>query len=445
MLSLPLVVSVIGFLILLNGVFACMEIALVSVSRVRLRRLQQENKPGASAAISLQKNFDDFFATVQIGVTFVATLSSVLGGASASELFGPLLAFAGISSASYTGHILALVAITLCISYVSLVIGELVPKSLARRYPASISTALAGPFRTFSKLMTPAVRILSASTWAVLKAFRIPERRKGYALTTEEFRMLASELLETSQIPMPVHDVLVRVTRLAQTRVEDVMVPRHRMVGIEVDSTDDPKMNEKILATYRKYPFTNFPVTDANLDNVFGIANVKDLLLEEGHRPVPLLRPATFTPRGATLDSLLEVMLKKNTQMSVVVDEHGTIDGIVTLEDVLEEFVGEIESGVGARRTAPPPVKVETELVVDGPISLHELKEFHSLALPQSRYYSTLAGFLLAEMGKIPLKGEYVDHGKWRFVVLEMDRNRIKTVKIIPRPATSDQEVRDMT
>jgi len=445
MLSLPVVVAVIVFLILLNGVFACMEIALVSVSRVRLRRLQQENKPGASSAISLQKNFDDFFATVQIGVTFVATLSSVVGGASASDLFGPLLAFAGISPSSYTGHILALVAITLCISYVSLVIGELVPKSLARRYPASISTALAGPFRTFSRLMTPAVRILSASTWAVLKALRIPGTRKGYTLTTEEFRMLASELLETSQIPMPVHDVLVRVTRLAQTRVEDVMVPRHKMVVIEVDSPDDPKMNEKILATYRKYPFTNFPVTDANLDNDFGIANVKDLLLGGAGRSVPLLRPTTFTPRGATLDSLLEIMLKKNTQMSVVVDEHGTIDGIVTLEDVLEEFVGEIESSVRVRKTAPPQAKAETELIVDGQISLHELKEFHSIALPQSRYYSTLAGFLLAEMGKIPSKGEYVDHGKLRFEVRDMEKNRIKTVKIIPRPATSSQKLRDTT
>lgn len=430
--SLPVLMATIFFLILLNGLFACMEIALVSVPRARLKRFQKENLPGASTAISLQKDIDRFFATVQVGVTFIGTLTSAIGGASAHELLYPFLQKMGISPHSAVGQILPILVVTVTISYVSLVLGELVPKSLARKYPGRISLKFAGPFKVFASWMLPAVSLLTVSTRGVLRLMGIKERQAP-ALTPEELRLMASELVESRQMPTRIYDMLVRVTRFSQIRVEDVMIPRTKIVAVRVDSSQDPKMKEKILGTYQKHPYTYFPVIDKRGDNIFGLVNVKDLLLHKEPAPVSaMLRPALFAVRGQTLDQILAAMQKNDEQMWVVVDEHGTIDGIITLEDVLEELTGEIESGIPARlELGTYPVELRG-FVVDGLITLHELKEHHSISLPQSLYYSTLAGFMLDKLGKIPSAGEYVDFDHWRFEVAEMERNRIKEVRVVP-------------
>ncbi len=431
MSSVTLILFGIGFLILLNGLFASMEIALVSVSKARLRRLEQEGWPGAKAALFLQSNMDNFFATVQVGITFVATLSAAIGGDSSVQIFKPFLEAAGINPSSSIGRILALVGVTVTISYASLVIGELVPKSLARRYPGRISTFLAGFFKSFSLTMAPVIKILSGSTSLILKILRIPESKKAANLTTEEFRIMARELVETRQISERVYDMVVQVSRLAQTRVQDVMVPRPRIVSVQTESADDPAIRSKTLAVYRKHPFTIFPVTDMKEENVLGVINVKDLLLED--RPSKrLLRPVTFSSRGLTLDRLLATMQRNHTQMSVVVDEYGIIDGIITIEDILEEFVGDIVSDVGWRDLpVHSSVAKHRQPVVDGTISLHELGESLSIYLPPSTDYSTLAGFLMQRLERIPAVGDTVDYEGWRFEVTEMEENRIKTVKII--------------
>ncbi len=433
MASLPILVCVIGLLILVNSLFACIEIALVSVPRSRLKRFQNEKKPGASTAIFLQKNIDDFFATVQIGVTFVGTLSSVIAGAFAGDLFSPLISAAGVAPSSSFGKVLALLGATISISYISLVVGELVPKSLARRYPGRISLILARPFRVFAAIMRPVVRVLTASTRAVLKLIKIGPSSKAAAMTPEELRMMASELVESRQMPARIYDMLVRVTRLSQTRVEDVMIPRHRIAAVKVDSRHDLNIRNKILKTYKKYPYTNLPVIDRKGENVLGLVNVKDLLLhEEAKTASALLRPATFTARGQPLDRVLAAMQQNKVQLSVVVDEHGIVDGIITLEDILEELIGEIESDVPPRLGYATLPDYARGLVVDGLMTLHELKELHSIVLPQSLYYSTLAGFVLDKMGRIPSAGDYVDYNDWRFQVVEMEGNRIKALRIDP-------------
>ncbi len=431
--SMPVLVCVIGLLILLNSLFACLEIALVSVPRARLKRFENEKLPGASTAIFLQRNIDDFFAAVQIGLTFIATLSSALAGAFSGELFAPLIATIGVSPTSTSGKVLSLLGVTITISYLSLVFGELVPKSLARRYPGRISLILARPFRIFSAIARPVVRLLTASTRVVLKLIRIQPSSKGAILTPEEFRMMASELVESRQMPARIYDMLVRVTRLSQIRVEDVMIPRHRIVAVKVDSRHDPNLRNEILKTYRKHPYTNFPVIDQKGENVLGLVNVKDLLLhEETQKVSAMLRQATFTARGQSLDRVLATMQKNDVQLSVVVDEHGIIDGIISLEDVLEELIGEIESEFPRRLGYASLPDSERGFAVDGLITLHELRELHSIALPQSLYYSTLAGFVLDKMGRIPSAGDYVDFDEWRFQVVEMEGNRVKELRIDP-------------
>lgn len=430
--SWPVLVATIFFLILLNGLFACMEIALVSVPRARLKRFQKENLPGASTAIALQKDIDRFFATVQVGVTFIGSLTSAIGGASAHELFAPALERMGISPHSTVGHVLPILGVTVTICYISLVVGELVPKSLARRYPGRISLKFAGPFKVFASWMLPAVSLLTVSTRSVLRLMGI-KAAQAPTLTPEELRLMASELVESRQMPTRIYDMLVRVTRFSQVRVEDVMIPRTKIVAVRVDSSQDPGMKEKILSVFQQHPYTYYPVMDKRGENIFGLVNVKDLLLHRDPAPVSaMLRPAFFAVRGQTLDQILAAMQKNDEQMWVVVDEHGTIDGIITLEDVLEELTGEIESGVPARLELGAHAVERRMFMVDGLITLHELKEHYSISLPQSLYYSTLAGFMLDKLGKIPSAGEYVDFDNWRFEVVAMERNRIKEVRVVP-------------
>ncbi|MDQ7784108.1 MAG: hemolysin family protein [Desulfomonilaceae bacterium] len=430
MSSMTLILVAIVILILVNGLFASMEIALVSVSNARLRRLEQEGRPGAKAALYLQGNMDKFFAVVQIGITFVATLSAAIGGDASVELFTPLLETAGIDPLSPGGRIASLIGVTVSISYVSLVIGELVPKSLARRYPGRVSTLFARFFKAFAVIMAPAVKILSGSTALILKIFRVPQSRKAAKITTEEFRIMARELVESRQMSEPIHDMLVQISRLAQTRAQDVMVPRPRIVSVAVESANDPDIRSKALAAYRKVPHTAFPVTDLKRENVLGVIQVRDVLRDD-LPPRSLLRPVTFCSRGVTLDRLLATMQHNGTKMSVVVDEYGMTDGIITIQDILEEFVGDIfTETAGGNLPFLSLADTELEPVADGTISLHELQETLSIALPPSTDYSTLAGFLMHRLERIPVVGDTVDYGGRRFEVTEMVGNRIKAVKI---------------
>jgi magnesium and cobalt exporter, CNNM family len=431
--SVPLLIVTILLLILVNGLFACMEIAMVSVSKARLKRFEKEKRAGASTAIALHKDIDSFFATVQIGVTFIASLCSAIGGASAVEIFSPLLTKFGITADSASAHVISVLTVTVLISYVTLVIGELAPKSIARRYPGRISLLFARAFKIFAQWTKPAIWVLTASTRCVLRIIGIMPGTTLPGVTPEEFRLMASELLETRQISASVYDMLVRATRLTQTRVEDVMIPRHRIVAVKADSKSEPSLREKIIKTYRKHPFTNFPVIDRKGENVLGMINVKDLLLSDDLRNTSkILRQPAFTARGQTLDRVLAAMQQNNVHLSVVVDEHGIIDGIITLEDILEELIGEIEGAIPSSDGSTPIPDSRKGFVVDGLITLHELNELHSISLPQSLYYSTLAGFVLDKMGKIPASGEHVDYEGWRIEVLAMEGNRIKELKITP-------------
>ncbi len=429
---IPLLIISILLLIVLNGVFSGMEIALVSVPRARLKRYEKEQRPGAATAIELQKDIDGFFAVVQIGVTFIGTLSSAIGGSAAIEIFNPVIKLLGIPADSTAAHIVAVLGVSITISFFSLVIGELVPKSLARRNPGKISLFLAGPFKYFSAILKPGVWLLTGVTRLILRVFGIKGPSTTSGLTTEEFRMMASELVESRQMPIDIHNMIVRVTRLSQIRVEDVMIPRYKIVSVKVESKQDPNLRDRLLRTYRKHHYSSYPIIDRIGENILGVVNIKDLLMYDDTRSVvQLLRPPTFTARGQTLDRVLASMQKNDEQLSVVVDEHGMIDGIITLEDLLEEFVGEAGGVEPPTFTTGDPVpQEEGSIVVDGLITLHELNELHSITLPHSFYYSTLAGFVLDKLGSIPQVGDHLDHEGLRFTVMEMDRNRIKLLKI---------------
>ncbi len=442
-MSTPILITTIGLLILLNSVFVCVEMALVSVPRARLKRYEKEKLPGARTAIGLQKDIDVFFATVQIGVTFIATLSSAIGGASAVDMFTPLLEKIGISPDSALGHIMAVLLVSVAIAYVSVVVGELAPKSLARRYPGKISLLLAKPFSIIANIFRPIVWFLTKSTRAFLRLFGFKADQKSASFTPEELRMMASELVESRQMTADIYDMLVRVTRLSQIRVEDIMIPRHKIVAIKAESKNDPLLRERLIKAFRKYHYTYYPVVDRRGENVLGVVNIKDLLFYDDTGKVSLLlRLPNFTARGRPLDKVLAEMQRLDEQLSVVVDEHGIIDGIVTMEDVLEELTGEARSGMAALTGDVKSASSDRILTVDGLITLHELQEQHRIILPHSHYYSTLAGFVLDKLGKIPSPGDYVDYENLRFEILSMDRNRIKELRIVPSASLENDAIK---
>ncbi len=431
--STAILIIGIGLLILLNSLFACMEIALVSVPRARLKRFEKEGRPGAATAIALQKDIDYFFATVQVGVTFIGTLSSAIGGAAAVGIFTPVIRFFGVEPESTLGHVLAILGVSIFIAYTNLIIGELAPKSVARRYPGRISLKFAKPFGVFSRVFRPVVLFLTASTRLVLRIIGIRLSTKTPGLTSEELRMMATELVETHQMPVNVYDMLVRVTRLSQIRVEDVMIPRHKIIAVRAESKLDPKIREKALKVFNKYHFSNYPIVDKKLENVFGVINIKDFLYhDDKYSTANLIRPTNFTARGQTLDRALESMQRTNEQLSVVVDEHGTIDGIITLEDIVEELIGEAVAAMSDSAPVEPVKPTNGVITLDGLTTTHEFNAHHSIALPSSLYYSTLAGFMLDKLGKIPSPGDYLDFEGRRFEVTQMDRNRIKELRITP-------------
>ena len=433
MASLPILAAIIGTLIVINGVFAAMEIALVSVPRARLVRLEKEGKRGASTALLIQRNMDGFFAAVQIGVTFVATLSSAIGGAVAVDELSPLTEALGISSSSSLSRAIPILVVTVTISYISLVVGELVPKSVARRYPGTISLSLAPFFSVFSAMTRPAVRVLTASTMGVLRVLGVPRSAKRPPLTTEEFRLMASELVESEQIPLHVYDMLVRVTRLTKIRVEDVMIPRSRMASIVIRSSLDEDLRSEALKVISSQPFTNYPVFDRNAEKILGIFNLKDFMRhQDSPHATRWLRKAYYTVRGQPLSRVLAVMQKKQCHLLIVVDEHGVVDGVITLDDILDELVGEIGADAFGRLEERPRLHPEFGMTVDAQMTLFELQEFYSLSLPRSAHYSTLAGFISDRMGKIPDEGDVTEYGGWRFQVSAMEGNRVDRVRILP-------------
>jgi len=423
-MTIALELLVLLILIGLNGLFAMSELALVSARRARLAVLERKRVRGAARARWLAADPQRFLPTVQVGVTLISVLIGVFGGAQLAEPVRAALARAGMGAAA--AGPLALALVVLVTTFLTLVLGELVPKQLALRRPEPIAARLAAPVFWAARAATPAVWLLNQGSALVLRLIGVAGLAAA-TVTEEELRALLAEGAAAGVLEAEERDMIERVLRLADKPVRALMTPRTELVWI--DRTDPAK---EIVATLKASPHSRFVVCDGAVDNVVGVVQAKDLLdriLGGGDLSVAAaLRQPIVVPDTVTALDALERLKADPLGMALVMDEYGSFEGVVTAADVLEAIVGDPTDA------APPPGAtigaVVQELVMDGLMPVDEVKARLDLPeLPAEGTYHTLAGLLLALLQRVPREGDRIVFGGWRFEVQAMEGRRVARVR----------------
>ena len=416
-------------LIIINGFFSSAEIAIVSAKRSVIDNLAKDGVASAAAVAKMKETPEKFLATVQVGVTVVSTLASVIGGIAAATHLKPVFESIPFSPLSNSAELLSVGAVVILISYTSLVIGELVPKSLALRYSEKIACFSARPLLFISKFSSVFIKILTTSNRGVLTVLGVKGPEKRMFVSEEEIKFFIKEGRETGVFEETEAALLHGIFEFADTTVKEVMVPKHQFSAIELNTP-----HEKVLKFISDTGFSRYPVYKHNMEKVVGVLFNKDVFRAlEQNKPVvvsELLRTPYFVPKSIMISKLLREMQRRKIHIAIVVDEHGDVDGLVTIEDILEEIVGEIEDeydvgkGIIERLT-------DGTMVVDASASLRDIEDIAGIPFDtESEEYHTLAGFMLAKLQRIPRGGEFVMHLGHRFTVVDVELNRIIKVKI---------------
>ena len=411
----------VALLIALNGVFSLSELALVSARKSRLRALADARRAGAKAALALAEEPGRFLSTVQIGITLIGILSGVVSGSALGDRLAAGMVEFGLPRgwAETLGYGVVIAVIT----YLSVIIGELVPKHLALRDPERIACAVAPGMRIVSKVALPAVWLLDASTRAVFRVIG-QKTESARAVTEEEIRSLVAEAETAGVIEGGERAMIAGVLRLGDRLVRGVMTPRPDVVWI--DLADDP---ERVRAQVLASPHARLPVADGGSDAMIGVLQVRDLLgpLSRGE-PLDLrahLRPAPVLPD--TLDALdaLDVLRRAPVPIALVHDEYGHFDGLVTPADILDAIAGAFRA-----ETAEPDAvrRPDGSWLIAGAMAADELADQLGLRLPPSRDYATAAGLVIAALQHLPETGETCDIAGWRFEVVDLDGRRVDTL-----------------
>ncbi len=432
-MSLGFELVIVLLLVLINGLFAMSELALVSVRRARLVVLERQGVPGAATARLLAEEPDRFLPTVQVGITLVSVLAGVFGGVRITAELGRQLE--SIPALAPFAGTIAFVTVVVLTTYLTLVIGELVPKQLALRQPERVSAAVAPLLRWLSRATAPVIWLLSASSQGVLRLFGAHhEDRQG--VTEEELKAVIAEGAQEGVLETEERAMIERLLRLADKPVRAIMTPRTELVWID---RSDPASD--IEATVRDAPYSRFVVCDGAVDNVVGFVQAKDLLdgmLTGGALSITAaLRQPMVIPDTVTALDALERLKADQLGIALVMDEYGSFEGVVTAADVLAAIVGEAPDS-----QTPPEGESDVltgTLLLDGAMPVDEIKSRLDLpALPAEGDYHTLGGLLLALLKRLPRTGDRIVFGGWRFEVAEMEGRRVSRVSAQREPATEN-------
>lgn len=419
--------AIILLLILLNGFFTLAEMAMVSARRVRLQHAADVGRAGARTALALKRDPGRFLSTVQIGITVIGVLASVFGGAAFDDEVAAVLA-------PYSSHAagLSFALVVIVISYLTLIIGELVPKRVALRRPEAIARRLAPMLWAMTRIVAPVAWFLSASSNLVLRL--VPVRvAEPQPVTEEEIAIMLREAQATGHVHAAETAIVQMALRLGDRRVGAVMTPRTQVEWLDLADTEEENWR-KVQETH----YSCFPVFEGGLEHVAGIVQVKDLLTAEMNFQTfdlkRVIRPPLFIPETATALRALEMFRKSGEPMLLVVDEFGDFQGVVTLHDILQALVGDIAE---AGEPSSPSVqrREDGSFVVDGMTPLDTIKDLTglvSLEEEEGTDYHTLGGFIMAHMHRIPAIGNQINVGACRFEVLAMDGRRVDKVLIVP-------------
>lgn len=424
--------AIIVLLILGNGFFAGSELAIVSVRRGRIAQLAALGDKRAHVVEQLQADPHRFLATVQIGVTLVGTMASAIGGATAVEVLKPVFQQAPLEIVRNAAEPLALFLVVGLITYLSLILGELVPKALALEHTERMALSVARPINFFSRIGGLAVAFLTLSSKTVLTLLGIKSKGEQAFITKEEIQHLVAESRELGEVTPSEQEFIHNVFAFTQTKACDVMVPRSRIVGLDLDLP-----RQEIIQTVLNNQFSRYPVYRKEIESVAGFIHTKDLLGQTVTNPEmsfdTLVRPPVFIPEAKKIDLLLREMQQRHLHMVLVVDEYGVLSGLISIEDLLEELVGEIEDEHDAG-VAPRIKRLSGGgYLVDALLPLNDVEELLDVKFDDDLPCDTLAGLILNLLGRFPEAGEQVTWQDYQLTCVEVTPTTIRRVKIEKR------------
>jgi putative hemolysin len=430
------VIRVVLLLILIGGFFAASEIALITVRRSRLSQLADDGNAAARTAHRLTADPGRFLATIQLAITFLGFLASAAGALALSGGLADLIAGIPVSLISNAADAIAFVIITLVIALTSIIVGELVPKTLALSFPERLALLVARPIGWLEVLLNPIVWLVSRVSGFLVRLLGGTERPQAGYLSTEELKMLVESGAETGEFEEDEKEMIHGVIELGDKRVHEVMVPR---IGIRAVNVDDPM--DDVLDTIVRAGHSRLPVFEENLDNIVGILYAKDLLPylkqdagsgSNGTDAIDLrsiARPPVYVPESKAVDELLHEMQIAKRHIAIVVDEYGGTAGLITMEDVVEEIVGEIEDEYDLPDESIERVNDRT-IRIDGTFPIDDFNEQFGLSIPVEDFH-TMGGFVFGLLGRAPEKGDSVEWDGLKLQVVEVEGSRIDRLTII--------------
>ena len=427
--TVSLELLVIFFLIVVNGFFACSEFAIISIRKSRIAQLVAAGDERAKILEEQRKDPHRLLAVVQIGVTVVGSTASAVGGIIAAEHLKPVLLAMPYEFVKNAAEPLSITVVVVVISYLSLILGELVPKTIGLQYADSVALRVAKPINFLEKIGSVAVSFLTVSSKTVLWLMRIKAEGRAF-ITREEVQHIVAEGHETGVFSAAESEYIRNIFDFTHTSVREVMVPRTRMAALDLDLS-----HEEMLQFILENEYSRYPVFRGSIENIAGVIHGKDFLGRIVTEPEfdinAIIRPPFFVPEGKKVNDLLKEMQRKRTHMALVVDEYGGLSGLVTTEDLLEELVGEIEDehDIGEPRRAQR--LADGSLIVDALISINDLEDLLNLKLAEDLPYDTLAGLILGQLGRFPEKGEKLEWNDFLLICEEVKKTSIVKVRIV--------------
>ena len=439
-------------LVAANAFFVAAEFAMVSVRDTRIQQLIEQHRIGARTVRKIQQRLDEFLPAVQFGVT-LASLG--LGWVGEGTLAAILLPWMGnIPYAKLYAHGVAATLAFILITYLLVILGELVPKSLALERAERVALAVAGPMDVFMTLAHPFLVLMNKSANLVLRGFGSRLRREGGAHSADELKLIVTASRRLGLLPEAEEEMIHHALELGNVTVREIMVPRHNIFSLPADMPLEEAMAKVVEEQHSRVPVYD---PEKGLENIVGLLYSKDLsrmmhmrlsvgdLFSRKSSEIKvrhIMREVLFVPESKTLDDLLVEFQKRKRHLAIVVDEFGSVSGLVTVEDVLEQIVGELEDEFDVARP-PDALLASGAVVLDGASNLRDLETQYDIVLPREEGFETLAGFVMSQLGKIPQAGERFEFDGRRYTVLQMDGHRIVRVKIetVTPPSSLEQAI----
>jgi CBS domain containing-hemolysin-like protein len=420
-------------LVLVNGFFVAVEFALVSLRRARIETLATAGKMGAQSVLWALDHLDAMLSASQFGITLASLALGAVGESTLAHLFEPLLyRVVPVGAAAWLAHSLAVAIALLVITYFHLVLGEYAPKALGIEKAETLALATARLMQLFYRAFKPFIWFINVSGIKLLRLFGV-DFRPGHhvAYTEEEIRYLVNASHESGHLQSEEKDLIHNVFDFAELTAREILIPR-----TEVTAVEDTASFSEVIRTFQHSGYSRLPVYHDSFDNIVGILHSKDvmqLLLKRNESKFDMrlaMRPALYIPDTAKLADILQQLKRERTHLAIVVDEHSGVEGILTLEDVLEEIVGDIQDEHDEALAEKLRQHSEGVFMIDGSLSLREANRKFNLRLPESDDYTTVAGFLLSEAGRMLSAGDVVEYEGLRFIVERVARRRIARVRM---------------